>query len=331
MKLIAETAWHHDGDFVFYSNLIDHILRSSVDVIKLHILVDLDKYMDIHHSAYEFLKERMFSKAQWIEILEKISISGKELMVLVNDTDAVDLVAAYNPLLVEVHSVALNNPHLLNKIDKTFDSRAKIVLGVGGSSLYEIENAASQFSNKQIVLMFGFQNYPTRYEDVNFNKIRRVMQAFPEYEFGYADHTAWDLKENVLITLMGAAVGMDYIEKHVTIKYGEQRTDWSAAVSFEMLEEIKKGMNILEQCNGDGLLALNTSEQQYCKPGIMKQIGIANCDIPEGEIFDMNSVSFLRSGLLNGMQQLDLWAMQGKVLTKSLTKGDVISSTHFGC
>lgn len=330
MKLIAETAWHHDGDFDFFSNLIEKILESSADVIKLHILLDLDKYMDNTHLGYEFSKARLFSKDQWSEVLSRVKSSDKELMALINDTDALDLVAKHEPNLVEVHSVALNNYELLKKIDQTFNDDTKVVLGVGGSTLYEIENAASQFKNKKIVLMFGFQNYPTSYEDINFKKIRRIMQAFPEYEFGYADHTAWDIKENTLITLMGAALGMHYIEKHVTTNYGEQRTDWSAAINFSMFEEIKHGMNILEKCNGDGLLKLNAGEQKYCEAGMMKQIAIANKAIDVGHILDLNDVTFLRSGLPNGMQQIDLWAQQGQVLTKAVAKGEVVTMQHFG-
>ena len=329
MKLIAETAWHHDGDFAFFSNLINKIINSSADVIKVHVLLDLKKYMDDSHPGFEFSKQRIFSTSQWSEILSKIQSSNKELMTLINDVDALKLAAQYQPSLVEVHSVALNNYTLLRDIDQTFSDDTKIVLGVGGSSIYEIENAASQFKNKKIVLMFGFQNYPTNYEDVNFNKIRRIMKAFPEYEFGYADHTAWDIKENTLITLMGAALGMDYIEKHVTTQYGEQRTDWSAAINFEMFEEIKRGMNILDKCNGDGLLRLNAGEQKYCEAGMMKQIAIANKDINIGEIFELGSVDFLRSGLPNGMQQIDVWAKNGHELKKPIAKGEVVTMQHF--
>lgn len=329
MKLIAETAFHHDGDFEFASNLIDNIVQSSADVIKIHILLDLDKYMDNTHSAYEFLKERTFTKAQWSILLDKIKQSSKELMVLLNDVDAVELVADFDPALIEVHSVALNNSKLLKKMNDTFSNDTKVVLGVGGSTLYEIENAASQFLNKDIILMFGFQNYPTKYEDVNFKKMRRIMNAFPEYEYGYADHTAWDLKENVLITLMGAAQGVSYVEKHVTTHYGEQRTDYSAAVTFEMLDEIKKGLEILEKCNGNGQLALNYGEKSYCVPGAMKQVAKLNQDVDVGEVFQLDMVNFLRSGAKNGMAQIDIWEAQGKPLTKSVKAGEILTYAHF--
>ena len=46
-----------------------------------------------------------------------------------------------------------------------------------------------------------------------------------------------------MITLLGAALGMEYIEKHVTNVFGQERVDWSAAVNMDMFNEIKKKMD----------------------------------------------------------------------------------------
>lgn len=118
MKLIAETAWHHDGDIGFFEILLDNILLSSADIVKLHILLDIDRYIDKTHPAYSFLDERVFNKDQWKSILNKVASSSKELMLLLNDYESVDLAAEFQPSLVEVHSVALNNLNLLKHIVK---------------------------------------------------------------------------------------------------------------------------------------------------------------------------------------------------------------------
>ena len=36
VQLIAETAWHHDGDYAFFNDLIAAICKTDVDYIKLH-------------------------------------------------------------------------------------------------------------------------------------------------------------------------------------------------------------------------------------------------------------------------------------------------------
>ena len=53
IKLIAETAWHHDGEFSFMEHLLDTILnQSKADVVKMHVTLDFDEYMDSSHSIY---------------------------------------------------------------------------------------------------------------------------------------------------------------------------------------------------------------------------------------------------------------------------------------
>ena len=45
-KLIAETAWHHEGDFIFMKDLVTKICETSnADIVKFHISLDLEEYM----------------------------------------------------------------------------------------------------------------------------------------------------------------------------------------------------------------------------------------------------------------------------------------------
>ncbi len=63
--------------------------------------------------------------------------------------------------------------------------------------------------------------YPVELNRAGMKILTMLMQAYPnvvsrkEMEHGYADHTAWNNENNILITLFGAAIGMDYLEKHI--------------------------------------------------------------------------------------------------------------------
>ncbi|GAG78345.1 unnamed protein product [marine sediment metagenome] len=234
----------------------------------------------------------------------------------------------FNPTHVEIHSVCLNDINLLDALKQCLSGETKVVLGVGGSSLYEIENAINILQHPNIVLMFGFQNYPTRYEDINFSKMRRIMKLFSEFEFGYADHTAWDEPNNILITLLGAAIGMDYVEKHVTIAYGEERIDWSAAVSIDMFNEIKEKMELLELCNSDGLLRLNKGEQDYSTYGPMKKAAILTKDLKAGQKLERDMLAFKRTGQISDMSQVETLQSIGKKISKDIKRGQVLMREH---
>jgi len=328
MRLIAETAWHHDGDFDFFKKLVENIVKqTAADFVKLHITLDGDEYMHTDHPAYGWIKERIFSKTQWQEIIEIVKESDKKLMLLFNDMDAIDFGMGYNPELIEIHSVCLNDIKLLNHLKSKISKETKVVLGVGGSELLEIENSIHIIGSDNIVLMHGFQNFPTKMEDINFAKIRKLMLKYPDYQHGYADHTAWDNKSNILITLAGAALGMDYIEKHVSTNYGEERVDWQAAISIEMFNKIADKLDILKAAYGNGDLGLNEGERAYSTFGINKKAAILNQDVEKGTTLDETVFDFKRTGQQTELSQTEILNLIGKRFTKSLKKGYCIQLT----
>jgi len=319
MKIIAETAWHHDGDFDFFKKLVESICNETeADYIKFHITLDFNEYIHTNHPAYNWVKERIFKKEQWTEIFNIVSERDKKLMLLFNDMEAIDFGKMFNPEIVEIHSVCLNDITLLKHLKEKINQETKIVLGVGGSDLYEIENAINVLGSRNIVLMHGFQNYPTKYEDINFAKIKKIMQLFPHLEHGYADHTAWNNDNNILITLFGAALGMSYIEKHVTIELGKERCDWNSAISIEMFNDLTDKLKILSQAYGNGFLSLNEGEKSYSKFGANKKAAILKHSVKKGESLTENCYCFKRTGQTSDLSQLDIIGSVGRKFTSDL-------------
>jgi len=329
-KLIAETAWHHEGDYSFMKDLVSQLCEtSSTEVIKMHVTLDFDEYMNKDHDAYSALKKWLFSEEQWDELIGIVQSSKKELMLLLNDTSAINFAAQYNPELVELHSVCLNVPRLQQTILEKIDDKTPIVIGVGGCSLQEIDKAVEVFNKRDTILMFGFQNYPTKYADVNLKKIRKIQSLYSNKKYGYADHTAWNEQNNELITLLVSANGMSYIEKHVTIEYGKERCDYSAAISIDMFESLVAKVKLLDSLNGDGSVLLNEGEQQYSKYGPMKMAGIAVRDLKKGEIVSVDDINFCRTSKLTDISQIDLLDSIKNPLQKDIKIHELFYRNHF--
>jgi len=330
MKIIAETAWHHEGNFDFMKNLVTEIVKkTNADIVKMHITLNLEEYMSTDHENYKLQKPMLFSKIQWQELIEIVRNKNREIMLLMNDTDAIEFGLSFNPEYAEIHSVCLNDIFMLKKLKKNLQNQTKMVLGVGGTSIDEIENAINFLKHPNTILMFGFQNYPTVYEDVNLNKIRRLMKLFDNFEFGYADHTAGDSNNNELITLLGAASGMKFVEKHVTTHYGEKRLDWEAAISLEMFNNLHDKIKILEKLNGNGSLSMNPGELSYSVFGPMKKAAVLNFNISKGDTINLDQIKFRRTREISDMSQLDVINSIGKKIEMDLKKETVLMTKHF--
>jgi N,N'-diacetyllegionaminate synthase len=329
IKLIAETAWHHEGDFNFMKDLVTKICENShAEIVKFHITLDLDEYMSKDHEAYETLKSWMLSESDWEELIYIVRKNNKELMLLLNDTKAVEFSKKYNPEMVELHSVSLNVPRLQDAVIKNISKNTKIVIGVGGCSLSEIEEAVKFFHSREIVLMFGFQNYPTKFEDVNLLKIRKIQELYQGLMFGYADHTAWNENNNDLITLMVSANGMDYIEKHVTTEYGKKRCDFSAAISIDQFKKLHKEVELLSKLYGNGDVALNKAEKEYSSYGPMKMAAITRHNLFEGDVLSQNDLHFTRTSQVSDLSQVDILKVIGAKLTSNIKANQVVLSKH---
>jgi len=311
-------------------NLVGTILeKSKVDILKVHLTLDFDEYMDRSHPLYEGLGSKLFTRSEWSELFYKTKESGKELMLLYNDTKAIEFGTTFDPSLVEVHSVCLNDVYLLDALKHNINPDTKVVFGIGGSTLEEIDFAIDRIQHEKIVLMYGFQNFPTKYEDINFLKLEKIMKKYSGYEFGYADHCAWDEKNNVMITLLGAAKGAQYVEKHITTDYGEERTDWQSAISIEMFNEIADKIEILNECNGSGEMALNEGEKAYSIYGPMKKAGILTRDVKGGKTFSLKDIEFKRTDNQTDLSQTDLINKEGSIYKKDKSAGSLLYKTDF--
>ena len=330
IKLIAETAWHHQGDFEFYKNLVTKIIENkNTDFIKIHITLDYDEYMNTDHNAYKDLKKMIFKEENWHDIINIINYSEKNKIFLFNDTKAIEIGMKYEPEIVEIHSACLNDIHLLDSLKSNLKNETKVMLGVGGSTLYEIEKAIQRIGTENVILMHGFQNFPTKYSDINFAKVKKIMNLYPDYEHGFADHTAWDEPNNILITLFGAALGMNYIEKHVTTNFGEDRIDGSAAISFEMFDELQKKLNLLSECYGNGLLEMNDGEKKYSQFGPIKKAAFLNKNVKKGDLLTEELISFKRTSQTTNLTQIDVLEKVGKNFNADYNKNTLLTKELF--
>lgn len=325
---IGETAFHHEGDVDFLKKLITDISSLDIQAIKFHLLLDVDDYMVSVHSAIDVIKKISIPKNEWESIFSLVNKHNKEIVALTNDLASLKFINKiqdeYPISAIELHSSGLNDIFLL---EEAINFNKTVMIGVGGSSFDEIKFAIDFLRSngkKDILLMHGFQNYPTSYEDINFNRIKFYQDAF-SLPVGYADHTDPSDSENSMISVLPAMYGVKVFEKHITNAPGEKRIDAQAAISMETMKEVIFKGNAIYKTLGTSNLEFSEAELNYGDTGPMKKALVARNTIDEGTIIQLEDVAYKRIEESSSLNQKDILKLIGSKAIKKIEKNELFT------
>jgi len=326
--LIAETAYLHQGDLSYLKRMIKAASKIKMDAIKFHALFDIDDYMTSTHQIYDSLKTWMFSRQEWDEVVKESHDSGLDIIMLCDDIKSLDYFAKSKLIKgLELHATSINDIFMLKGIMKF---KGLAVLGIGGCSIDEVDYAVSTLkgANKQdILLMFGYQNYPTDYNKIYLSRMLKLKEYFG-LPIGYADHTAYDDKNNELISALPVLFGCNVLEKHFTLKKGEERLDFHSAVGPDQLIKIKELMRLFHSVAGHEKRTIAIEEQQYGVVGPNKKAIVAKRDLKKGQTLKLDDLWYKRTHNESHLEQRSLPKILGKKLQRNVKRNELIEFGH---
>ena len=329
--IIAETAYSFEGDKNY---LLQQILNltDKVDAIKFHILIDIDEYMVASHPVYDSVKSWILSEKDWKEILIKAKKKKIDTVILVDDNESVNFCKKNHELVdaIEIHAACVNDLMLLDKAIEFVKKYNKVfIIGISGFEIQELQNIAEYLLKKElrdVLMMYGFQNYPTNIRDINLSKIS-ILENILQYKIGYADHTTFSdiLKEQLILTSF--ALGANIQEIHYVLDEGVERTDYSTAIDINRFDAIKRYIEDIYCAIGNKDFRLNEGEEKYLN---FRKVPVYLKDVQKGQIFDANSVSFKRVGTpLRQNKFRDIEYYYGKKIANDVFKNNEIIFSDF--
>ncbi|MBA7582436.1 N,N'-diacetyllegionaminic acid synthase [subsurface metagenome] len=326
--IIGETAYNHEGDIKYLYKMIDDIAKLKLNAIKFHMLLNPESYMQKKHPLTKEIKKWIFSKNQWSEIIDYSNKKGLDIIVLCDDVDSIEYILEKNINItaIELHAAGLNDYFLLNAV---LGFNKQIILGVGGSTIDEINFAIDFLKNKgknNILLMYGFQSYPTNPTDINLSKMLKIRDLF-KLPIGYADHTAFDDPNNEIISCMATMMGINILEKHYTPDYGIERIDYHSAVGKKQMLKIKEIIEIALKVYGSNNLKMSEAELEYGNTGPMKKAIVAKKDIKVGEKLSPDNLWFKRTVEESPIKQNHFLQLVGLRALHNIKEDEIIDFT----
>ncbi|MFO1444432.1 N-acetylneuraminate synthase family protein [Bacillus sp. Bva_UNVM-123] len=243
--LYSETAFHHEGDINYLLKLVELTKKGNFEGVKFQVIGDLSTYMVDNHSQFDAINKMVLKLSEWTKIIRFAKSLGLKVILMPLDMLAIDWVIKHSELVdfIDIHSVSFYDQPLLQRIK---DSQKPIILGIGGRTEDEIEEAVEFFGEQLKILMHGFQAFPTDLINARLLRISALIDRYPNILIGYADHSPYDNRDAIKGIEYAYLLGARVFEKHITLDEGVERIDYSAAVGLDKMLIIK---NQLEKLN----------------------------------------------------------------------------------
>ncbi|MFS4483520.1 N-acetylneuraminate synthase family protein [Hyunsoonleella sp. 2307UL5-6] len=223
MKVIAESAFNHNGSLDYLKKLARKAKEANTDFFTMQIM-DVSAFCVEDYSKYDIYENNTLSFEEWELFFSYCNDISLNLIPCVLDIPSLNLALKHGYKFIKIHATDITNISLLKELANI--SEITLILETQCATHLEIEFALSFISEKVECLMHGFSNYPTEIEDLNLNALDYFKTYFPSFRTGLADHSL----DTESIPLMAMAKGCQYLEKHITISRNNRNFDWQVSL-----------------------------------------------------------------------------------------------------
>lgn len=223
MKVIAESAFNHQGDFEELKRLALAAKNAGADYFTCQMM-NVDAFCVADYTKYQLYKNTEFTKVQWLALFDYCKSIDLQVIPCVLEEMSFQWCYEYGFKLIKLHATDITNAPLLNLIASKKGLR--IILETQCASAFEVEFAIKTLGISKIEALFsGYSNYPTEVEDFNLNVLDTFKTKYG-LPVGFADHSL----DTANIPLMLLAKGCVYIEKHITSSRNNRNFDYQVSL-----------------------------------------------------------------------------------------------------
>lgn len=223
MKIIAESAFNHNGSLEYLKKLFLASVEAKADFFTFQVM-DVASFCVAEYSKYDIYKNNTLTFREWEKFFESSSENDISLIPCVLDMESLQFCYERGFRLLKLHATDITNIPMLNYIMERKD--ITVILETQCTTSLEVNFAMQRIGTQVECIMHGFSNYPTEIEDLNLNSIDYLKEHFPKIKVGLADHSI----DTEGIPLMALAKGCEYLEKHITVSRNHRNFDYQVSL-----------------------------------------------------------------------------------------------------
>jgi len=290
--VIAEIGVNHNGSLKLAKKLVDKALKCKVDAVKFQTFIP-ELLVSKKSRLATYQKKNTNFKSQF-DLLNKYKLTKSDFKILRDycykkkidfistpfDENSLNyLVKNLKVKTIKISSGDIDNLPFLYECGRICKS---IILSTGMSNIHKIKLALAsiylgKFNKKiseQIIkktaknsiklkslknfikILHCTTEYPCPSKYINLKAIQSIKKEF-KLPTGFSDHS-----NNIYTSIASVAFGAEIIEKHFTLNKNLQGPDHKASVNPSELNEMVKGIRIIEESLGDGIKKIEKIEQK---------------------------------------------------------------------
>lgn len=285
IEIIAELAQGFEGNPLQAKLLMKAAAFAGANAAKYQ-MVFADELATPDYKYYALFKSLEMADDVWHELANYAKELSIQLQLDIFGTKSLDLAEQVGAHAIKLHGTDIANIGLLNEVARS--RIGKVLLGAGGAYLEELEQALSILSNKEVVILLGFQGYPTANHDNQISRITLLIQHFsnkyPNVSLGFADHASPESALRYALASVAIGAGATVLEKHLTLGKVMQLEDHESALNPDEFLEFTNTIQDCARALGISVLTedfgMTDSEQGYRK--MIRRHVVASSDIASG-------------------------------------------------
>lgn len=318
LQIIAELAQGFEGNPGLAALLICGAAKSGADAAKFQ-LVYADELATPGYQYYDLFKGLEMSDEIWAGLAKTASEFGVALQVDIFGPRSLALAEKIGVQTVKLHGTDIANPGLLH--DVAASGVPNVMLGAGGAHLPEIETALEILAKKQVILLLGFQAYPTPTETNQIDRVRVLVDRYADRSnitVGFADHA--DPEQSLRMALASASVGAGarVIEKHLTLGRNMEIEDFESALNPDQFQDFVETLRGVDSAMGQASATpdfdMSEAEQGYRK--MVRRHVVSAHALSAGQVLEAADLVLKRADIEDPLT--DLSAALGRRLTRDI-------------
>jgi N-acetylneuraminate synthase len=250
IKIIAEIGINHNGYLETAKKLINIAAAAGCDYVKFQKrtpeicvperMKNKKRQTPWGEISYlEYKKKIEFDYSDYKKIDHFCKNANIKWFASVWDIESAKFMRKFTDI-VKIPSALISNEKLCKHCEKNFKF---IIMSTGMHTQEEIDdNLINILPN---VIMHTNSVYPTPVEELNLQYIKYLQAHYKAYEIGYSSHY-YGLAD----CFAAAAMGVKWIEKHITLNHDMWGTDQKASVEPAGLFKLVKGIRDIEKGQG---------------------------------------------------------------------------------